>query len=77
MTNEIITGGQVAVSTIASAGIAMSVNAEPLITALITFGVSIVTLVGTELVKFLVAFIKHKRQKIEENIKPENKEDKK
>ena len=51
---------QVVASGVTSTAIANSINAEPLFTALITFGVSIVTIVGTELIKFLVAYLQKK-----------------
>lgn len=68
MDSGIITTLQVTGATVVSTGVAMSVNAEPLLTALITLGVSLVTVVGAEAVKFLVAFIKKKRQDIEDKI---------
>lgn len=69
---DIVTAGAcVAVSTVSTTAIATSVNAEPLLTALIGFGVSLVTMVGGELVKFLVSYLKKKREDIE------RKEDKK
>ena len=64
-------GTCLAVSTVSTTAIATSVNAEPLLTALIGFGVSLVTMVGGELVKFLVSYLKKKRENIE------GKEDKK
>lgn len=57
--------GEIGFSSVSTAIIATSVNAEPLITALIGFGVSIVTMVGGEIVKFLVAYFKKKREDIE------------
>ena len=51
---------EIAVSTTATTLISTGVNAEPLLTALIGLGVSIVTMVGGELVKFLVAYFKKK-----------------
>ena len=56
---------ELGISTTASTGIALAVNAEPLITALIALGISLVTVVGGELVKFLTAWLKSKREKIE------------
>ena len=47
--------------------IATNVTVEPLITALITFGVSVVTLVGGEIIKWLVAFFKKKTNDLTEN----------
>lgn len=59
---------QIGVSTATSAAVAMSANLEPLYTALITLAISIVTAVGTELVKYLVALIKSKREKLESHM---------
>lgn len=56
---------EVGISTATSAGVCFAVNAEPLLTALITLGISLVTVVGTELVKFLTAYLKKKREEIE------------
>lgn len=58
--------GEVAFSTATTSLVATSVNAEPLLTALIGLGVSIVTMVGGELVKFLVAFFKKKTKDLQE-----------
>ena len=44
-----------AVSAGASTAICAGADTSPLLTALITFGVSIVTMVGGELIKYLVA----------------------
>ena len=57
---ESIVLGEIAVATATTTAVATSVNAEPLLTALIGLGVSIVTMVGGELVKFLVAYFKKK-----------------
>lgn len=66
MTNTgLIVTGELATSTVASSAISMSINAEPLLTALITLGVSIVTIVGGELVKYLVAWLQNKKKKID------------
>lgn len=66
----IIFASQVLVSGTASTAVASSVDASPLLTALITFGVSIVTIVGTELIKYLVAYLQKKTNDL-------NKEEKK
>ena len=63
--NGIATSAELAVSVAASTSICLGVNAEPLLTALITFGVSIVTIVGGELIKFLVSWLQKKRKDIE------------
>ena len=65
--------GEVAFSTATTSIVATSVDASPLLTALIGLGVSIVTMVGGELVKFLVAFFKKKTNDLQE---PEDKQDK-
>ncbi|MBO7732838.1 MAG: hypothetical protein J6S67_09805 [Methanobrevibacter sp.] len=57
---ETVILGEIAVATATTTAVATSVNAEPLLTALIGLGVSIVTMVGGELVKFLVAYFKKK-----------------
>ena len=66
--------GEVALATATTSVVATSVNAEPLLTALIGFGVSIITMVGGELVKFLVAFFKKKTKDLQE---PEGKQEEK
>lgn len=71
MTNALVLG-ELAVSTSATTIVATSVNAEPLLTALIGFGISLVTIVGGELIKFLVAFLKNKREKLEGKKKDEH-----
>ena len=60
MTNGTFVLTELAVSSGTSMAVATSIDATPLLTALITLGVSIVTLVGGEMVKFLVAFFKKK-----------------
>ena len=69
-----VMAAEVALSTTATTLVATSVSAEPLLTALIGFGVSLVTMVGGELVKFLVAFFKKKTNDIKG--KEDNKDDK-
>lgn len=56
---------EVGVAATASTVVATSVDASPLLTALISLGVTIVTVVGAELVKFLVAFFKKKTEELE------------
>ena len=60
---------ELGVATTASTGVAMAVNAEPLLTALIALGISLVTVVGGELVKFLTAWLKNKRERLEKEDK--------
>ena len=75
MINTAYVVGELAVSVTSSTAIATSVDASPLLTALITFGVSVVTLVGGELIKFLVAYFKKKTDELEKKDKKEKKKD--
>ena len=72
--NSVIIGTELAVATATTSIVATSVNAEPLLTALIGFGVSLVTMVGGELVKFLVAYFKKKTKDMTGEEKDEPKE---
>lgn len=67
MTNTTLFAGELATSISASTIICTSVNTEPLLTALITFGVSIITLVGGELVKFLIAYFQKKTKELKDD----------
>ena len=51
---------ELGVATTTSFAICSSINTDNLLTALITFGVSLITMVGGELIKFLVAYFKKK-----------------
>lgn len=62
---------EVGVAATASTVVATSVDASPLLTALISLGVTIVTVVGAGLVKFLVAFFKKKTEELENKNKKE------
>lgn len=66
---------EVGVAAATSTAVATAVDASPLLTALISLGVTIVTVVGAELVKFLVAFLKKKTDELEG--KSKDKQDKK
>lgn len=74
--NGAIVVGELAVASTGSLAVATSVNADALLTALISFGISLVTIVGGELIKYLVAFFKKKTQQLEEK-KPEGKQEEK
>ena len=79
MSTSAVLMGELAVSTASTTIVATSVDASPLLTALIGFGISLITVVGGEVVKFLVAFLKNKREKLEgkekaEEAEQENKE---
>ena len=65
---------EMGVATTASTGVALAVNAEPLLTALIALGISLVTVVGGELVKYLTAWLKNKREKLEKEKTEDGKE---
>lgn len=58
---------EIGVASITTTVVASNVNADSLLTAVIGLGISIVTVVGGELIKFLVAFLKNKTKKYEEN----------
>ena len=57
-----------------STGVCVSADTSPLLTALITFGVTLITVVGSELIKYLTTYLRNKRQKLEEDIKDETKD---
>ena len=59
-----------------SSAICISENTQPIITAVITFAVSLVSVVGGELIKLLVAYLKNKRAKYE-TVQEKRTEDKK
>ena len=75
--NSAILLGEVAVSTGTSLAVATSVNADQLLTALITFGVSLITMAGGELIKFLVAYLKKKTNDLNKGEGEKENEDKK
>ena len=74
MNNGVIVMSELAISSGTSLAVATSVDASPLLTALITLGVSIVTMVGGEVVKFLVAYFKKKTRELNEDKKEGDKE---
>ena len=57
-----------------STGVCVSADTSPLLTALITFGVTLITVVGSELIKYLTTYLRNKRQKLEEDTKDETKD---
>ena len=59
------------VSAGASTAVCTGVDASPLLTALITFGISIISVVGGELIKFLIAYFKNKTTKLEKETRKE------
>ena len=58
---------EVLVSGATTTAIATSVNADGLLTAAIGFGTALITMVGGELIKFLVAYFKKKTKNLEES----------
>lgn len=67
--------GEFATGSLSSLAVATSVDASPLLTVLITFGTTLITMVGGELIKFLVAYFKKKTKDLED--KKEEKENNK
>ena len=77
MTNISAAVIEVGVAATTGTAVATAVDASPLLTALISLGVTIVTVVGAELVKFLVAFFKKKTEELEgKDNKGKDKQDK-
>lgn len=56
---------EIGIATVTTTAIATNVNADMLWTALIGFAVSLVTVVGGELIKFLTAYLKNKTKNYE------------
>ena len=80
MVNASVALVEVGVAATTGTAVATAVDASPLLTALISLGVTIVTVVGAEVVKFLVAFFKKKTDELElktnkDEQKEENKHD--
>ena len=73
---KLILLGEGATGFFSSLAIATSVDATPLLTVLITFATTLITMVGGELIKFLVAFLKKKTKELEDKKEEENKENK-
>lgn len=63
---------EVGLSAISSYVITESIGVDNLLTALITFGISVITVVGGELIKYLVTFFKKKTEQLE-NKNPQKK----
>ena len=70
--NAILPVAEVVVSGTATTVVATAVSADGLLTALIGFGTALVTVVGGELIKFLVAWFKKKTDNLN---KEEDKKD--
>lgn len=57
---------EIAVATSTSLGLSSAINFDPLWTALITLGVSVVTQVGGAVIKYLVSYFKNRTKKLED-----------
>ena len=68
--------GEFATGSLSGLAVATSVDATPLLTVLITFATTLVTMVGGELIKFLVAYFKKKTKELEDKKEEKNKENK-
>ena len=68
--------GEFATGSLSGLAVATSVDATPLLTVLITFATTLITMVGGELIKFLVAYFKKKTKELEGKKEEENKENK-
>ena len=74
--DKLVLLGEGATGFLTSLAVSTSVDATPLLTVLITFATTLVTMVGGELIKFLVAYFKKKTKDLEEKKEEENKENK-
>lgn len=74
--DKLILLGEGTTGFLASLAVSTSVDATPLLTVLITFATTLVTMVGGELIKFLVAYFKKKTKELEDKKEEENKENK-
>ena len=64
MNNGLVASIELATSVTASSVVCLNVDASPLLTALISFGISIVTIVGGEVIKWLVAYFQKKTKEL-------------
>lgn len=80
MNSVALTLSELAVSSSVSFAVSQSANFDKLTTALITFGVSLITIAGGELIKVIVSFLQSKKRKFDqENViekKPKKKTEK-
>ena len=76
MNSVTLTLSELAVSSSVSFAVSQSANFDTLTTALITFGVSLITIAGGELIKVIVSFLQSKKRKFDQENVIE-KEDKK
>ncbi len=66
MNNGLVASIELATSVTASSVVCLNVDASPLLTALISFGISIVTIVGGEVIKWLVAYFQKKTKDLKD-----------
>lgn len=76
MNSGAIASIEISVATAASSAVGISAQLEPLITAVIAFAISLVTIVGGELVKYLVAYLKKKREDLDKDSEKKDQEKK-
>ena len=80
MNSVTLTLSELAVSSSVSFAVSQSANFDTLTTALTTFGVSLITIAGGELIKVIVSFLQSKKRKFDqENViekKPKKKTEK-
>ena len=66
MNSVTFTLSELAVSSSVSFAVSQSANFDTLTTALITFGVSLITIAGGELIKVIVSFLQSKKRKFDQ-----------
>lgn len=66
MNSATLTLSELAVSSSVSFAVSQSANFDTLTTALITFGVSLITIAGGELIKVIVSFLQSKKRKFDQ-----------
>lgn len=66
MNSATFTLSELAVSSSVSFAVSQSANFDALTTALITFGVSLITIAGGELIKVIVSFLQSKKRKFDQ-----------
>lgn len=77
MNSVTLTLSELAVSSSVSFAVSQSANFDALTTALITFGVSLITIAGGELIKVIVSFLQSKKRKFDQENQIEKKPKKK
>ena len=66
MNSATFTLSELAISSSVSFAVSQSANFDALTTALITFGVSLITIAGGELIKVIVSFLQSKKRKFDQ-----------